>query len=639
VYPGAFVPNPSDLTYDPVSGYFYVDINFSTTPTKSIAITPDDWVVQPSRTLGWMLVGPAAVQSHGFVPAYQLGSNTTGTVTILPNSVVATLTPQGSINLPRNAQPPAPGTIANVTRSRTGKAQTIYVQVSGTAVSGTDYTLNTLSLTGGNLIAVPFGVNDQTVPIGITTMDHWLIENNPTLQFQVVPDSTVAGTTSPTTTATYAVGTPSSSVLTLADVPDPVSIQNVLVSPPLRRTDPTTRSVFSITRGRTGKAQSVWFSSGNNPLIVYYPGVPATALVPYDLSVSTDSGPVLTGGGNSFLVNFAANTGTVTIQAAPNAYFGSPTATETYAVTLLPQPTAPMYTLSGNLTAAVSLLGYAPPTIGIIATASPASYGGPPGAFTLTLSGPPPAAAFNLAFTLGGPAAAPLSGPATSRYFASYNGNSLYPNSGVTSASPSASAFSETGMIQLVPGDWNAATPRVISINLTVPSAYLYLPPAILTLTLTPNAYYTFAGQDPKNPAANPPSASITLSGYGAQPVNAKISAALISGSTTDPMRILDPGPTLGVTVTGSLVAGGAPGASATPPLPTPGLVKLQADPNLLDGAVVPPIVPMVMDLRISQITSSTLPQAVTPTGWQAAGATPTPGATPKPVPQKPSPF
>ena len=68
-------------------------------------------------------------------------------------------------------------------------------------------------------------------------------------------------------------------------------------------------------------------------------------------------------------------------------------------------------------------------------------------------------------------------------------------------------------------------------------------------------------------------------------------------------------------------------------------MVMLKADPNLLDGAVVPPIVPMVMDLRISQITSATLPQTITPTGWQAPGATPTPGATPKPAVVKPTPF
>ncbi|HEY0793061.1 MAG TPA: hypothetical protein VGD78_18495, partial [Chthoniobacterales bacterium] len=496
-----------------------------------------------------------------------------------------------------------------VTRTRSGQGQTVYVQATG-AVMGTDYTVAGAS---ASPILVPFSNASLSQTFTVTTVDNALIENNPTLRLQVMPDGPFTGTLT-----TYLVGNPGTASLTLADVPDAISLATSVVSPPtpqLRRTDPQT-AVFAITRTRSDKTQNVWFTPGSGSnLGVWYPGVTPVAPATYDLSVTSTGGPVLTDATGNFLVNFPAGSAVVTVQATPHLGYAGPTIAETYGLTLVTPPVPLTYTLGPNVTASVTLLGYSPPAIGVSVLYSPATWNGAPGTFTINLAGPVPAASFPLSFI--------LSGPATSRYFASYNGT------GVASATPSVSVYSETGTVQLAPGDWSGTGQKIISIA----SVFTLLPSAILTLTLVPNPYYTFTNQDFTHPLANPPSASITLSSYGVPPAPVAINAALISGSSTDPMRILDPGVTTSVTVTGSLVAGGAAGASGTPTLPPPGKVMLQADPNLLDGKVVPPIVPMVMDLRIFQMISSTLTMPTTGTGGQQTAPAPTSSPAAKPSP------
>ncbi|MBV8899414.1 MAG: hypothetical protein JOY92_04800 [Verrucomicrobia bacterium] len=48
--------------------------------------------------------------------------------------------------------------------------------------------------------------------------------------------------------------------------------------------------------------------------------------------------------------------------------------------------------------------------------------------------------------------------------------------------------------------------------------------------------------------------------------------------------------------------------------------MTLQADPNLLDGKYVPPIMPTVMDSRVSKVNSATIDPTVNQNGWVDPG-------------------
>ncbi|HEY0790490.1 MAG TPA: hypothetical protein VGD78_05440, partial [Chthoniobacterales bacterium] len=276
VYPGAFTT--SDLTYDPTSGYFYADITFSVTPTKTISITPDDFVNLPSRTLAWTLVGPAAVQAQGFIPAYQLGANTGGTVTILPNTVVATLALTGPLQQsPTLAKTVGATPVAVVTRSRSGQAQTVTLTPSGSGILGTDYTVGTPASPAGGSIQVAFAAGDLTETVPLTPIDDHLVNTDKAVTWAVA-----AG-------ITYAVGNPSAVSFSLTDPQPNVSLALGTggTSMSINEFDPATL-VFKVTRDRTGVSQVVYLKLIGTPTI--QPGdytAPLLVLYSYNLLTVT----------------------------------------------------------------------------------------------------------------------------------------------------------------------------------------------------------------------------------------------------------------------------------------------------------------------------------------------------------------
>ncbi|MBV9488487.1 MAG: hypothetical protein JO069_02025, partial [Verrucomicrobia bacterium] len=74
-------------------------------------------------------------------------------------------------------------------------------------------------------------------------------------------------------------------------------------------------------------------------------------------------------------------------------------------------------------------------------------------------------------------------------------------------------------------------------------------------------------------------------------------------------------------------------------PISAGGRIKLQVDPNVLDGKAVPPLMPAVIDARSSRVASSTIDPNLTNTGWvnAAAGRGPATGTTDNPKPWTPA--
>jgi hypothetical protein len=140
------------------------------------------------------------------------------------------------------------------------------------------------------------------------------------------------------------------------------------------------------------------------------------------------------------------------------------------------------------------------------------------------------------------------------------------------------------------------------------------------TPTLTPeiNAIMSIPTTDPRGNAAtltplpattddapdDVPVGALGASGSGeVAPVDVGIHAVIVSGAMT-PWDAIGKVPGVGtVTVTGGIVALGTTPIRGEPPGggPQPSWLRLVPDLNLLDGSVIPPVVPNVIDVRITR--------------------------------------
>ena len=145
-----------------------------------------------------------------------------------------------------------------VTRSFGGQAQTINLQVGGSAAPGTDYTLDNLNVSG-NTIAVPFATNDLKKTVSITPANNWMAHPSATIQLQL-PDPPNSGSS----TSAYAKGNPNQASLTLQGF-YPTVTSTSLVPSVYQSTGAT--QTFTVTRSLTGKAQTVYVQAGGQALL------------------------------------------------------------------------------------------------------------------------------------------------------------------------------------------------------------------------------------------------------------------------------------------------------------------------------------------------------------------------------------
>ncbi|MBV9998684.1 MAG: hypothetical protein JO015_06170, partial [Verrucomicrobia bacterium] len=615
-YPTDFTS--SNLQYDPNSGFFYIDVNFSQSTTQTIYLAAaDNWVVGP-KTLAWQLVSASVVQAKGLSAAYTLGSNTSANVSLVYNP------PSVSIAALVGSVPETAGStnVFAITRTRTGQAQTVYVQVSGTAVLGTDYTFTGLTPNAGGLIAVPFSAGDATQTLSITPVNGWLTQPSVSVQCQLI-----AGPAVPS----YTVASPSSAGINLLGTNPNVSITGLVSQ--VRRDDPMT-AAFQIRRDRTGKAQSVWFQpAAGTTAGAWYPDFqPAPSA--YDLQVQAGSGAIQQGAAGNYLVTFGTSDAAVIIYVTPHFYFGYPAAPQSYGLTLVTVPGQSQYVLPGNPSASLTLTSFYPPTLSIVDRAD-TGEGKAPGDFRLLCTpsnpGGTPAAPFTVSFILSG-VRSPVAngGNALDRYTPASSGSgdnfAFTPRVNDPSILDCSVTFTAADML---------AGYKDIVIN--PKQDLLYEGTQSLTFTLYPAAdgRFLIAGQGAAQSLSqvNPLVVPMTFTDDEVSPAQVKINAVIVSGHSSDPWQIVNPGLSTGVTVKGGLVALGP--VSSFSSSGSAGSVKLQVDPNLLDGGAVPPIMPTVIDARAARVTSSTIDPNLTSTGWvnAAAGRGPATGTTTNPNP------
>ena len=85
-----------------------------------------------------------------------------------------------------------------------------------------------------------------------------------------------------------------------------------------------------------------------------------------------------------------------------------------------------------------------------------------------------------------------------------------------------------------------------------------------------------------------------------AGPVDVAINAVIASGASS-PWGVVQRGPGVrNITVRGGIIAlGKTPLPSEPPPgSPQPGWLRVEPDPRLLNGSVIPPVVPNIIDIR-----------------------------------------
>jgi outer membrane biosynthesis protein TonB len=175
---------------------------------ETISITPaNDWMSQPNETIQ-LQVANAPANANSPTLTYTTGNPNLASLTLQGFYPTVTITPLVSSVYQTTGSTPA----LTISRSLTGKAQTVYVQTSGPALLGRDYTANGLTVVGGNVntIAVPFAATDSSQTVTITPSTGTLSTSNLLIQWTVVPDNTITGLP-----ATYAVGNPSSASVTL----------------------------------------------------------------------------------------------------------------------------------------------------------------------------------------------------------------------------------------------------------------------------------------------------------------------------------------------------------------------------------------------------------------------------------------
>ena len=210
-----------------------------------------------------------------------------------------------------------------ITRSQTGKDQTIYVQANGTATLGTDYTVTGSATANGSMVAVSFGGGDASRTVTITPTTGWMAQASETIQWQVVQDGPITGSAS-----TYSPGSPSQASVTLQFVGPVVNVRHLAGN--INNNAGSTQA-FSVGRSLTGQAQTVNIQAAGT----------ATLGTDYTLS-----GPV-TVSGNVITVSFAAGDSTETLTVTPtNSWMAQ--MTETIQLQVLPASSG---TASGNASA------------------------------------------------------------------------------------------------------------------------------------------------------------------------------------------------------------------------------------------------------------------------------------------------
>jgi hypothetical protein len=175
--------------------------------SETISITPtNDWMAQPNEAIQLQLADPPA--SNNSTLTYTKGNPNQASLTLQGFYPTVTITPL----VTSVYQTTGATQTFTVTRSLTGKAQTVYVQAGGKALLGSNYTASGLSLVSGskNTIAVPFAAGDSAETVTIVPSTGTLSGSNLSLQWQVIQDSSVTGNA-----ATYAVGNPYSASVTL----------------------------------------------------------------------------------------------------------------------------------------------------------------------------------------------------------------------------------------------------------------------------------------------------------------------------------------------------------------------------------------------------------------------------------------
>jgi hypothetical protein len=168
-------------------------------------------MAQPTETIG-LQVANAPAKSNSSTLTYTAGNPNQASLTLQGFYPTVTITALASSVL----QSTGATQTFTVTRSLTGKAQTVYLQASGKAVLGSDYIVNGLTVVSTNAqgnvntIAVPFAAADSSETVTIMPATSLLSGSSLSLQLKVVQDNPITGGP-----ATYAVGSPGSASVTL----------------------------------------------------------------------------------------------------------------------------------------------------------------------------------------------------------------------------------------------------------------------------------------------------------------------------------------------------------------------------------------------------------------------------------------
>jgi hypothetical protein len=261
---------------------------------EMLTVTPNTWITQTTETIQLQVLPASLAPAHNPTLSYTAGSSDSVTLQFVAPVVTVSA-------LVTNLSELAGGTPAfTVTRSFSGQAQTINLQVSGQATLGTDYTINNLTVSG-NTVAVPFAASDTSETISITPANDWMAQPNETIQLQVA--NAPANSNNPT--LTYTTGSSNQASLTLQGFYPTVTIAPLVTS--INQTNGATQAL-TITRSLSGKAQTVYVQTSG-------PAVLGSDYTVNGLTVVSSNGH---GNVNTIAVPFAAGDSSETVTIVPS---------------------------------------------------------------------------------------------------------------------------------------------------------------------------------------------------------------------------------------------------------------------------------------------------------------------------------